>query len=612
MVPHGHEAPPHPHDDAAAATDGEGSPGVATRVALERTVAALTGAEEHPVRIGPYRIVERLGAGGMGLVFAARDERLERDVAIKLLRRDLSDHGGLPDLALDEARIAARLDHPNVVTIHEVGAFEGQPYFVMERIVGEDLRSYARTHAPEAVLDAYLQAARGLEAAHEAGIVHGDFKPENVLVDDRGRARVIDFGVAALQVAMADAPCAGTPGYVAPEVAAGAPPTPAADLYALAVSIYEGLTGRRPAGADDMEGPLPRRIPRGVLATLRRAAHADPAARHGAVGAFVAEIDRAFARRRTLRATALAGGALVAMFGLSRVASPPAGAAGTDATVPTDAGAPAEPSMVEVAGVHAARLSNGFSVFVVPRRDAATLEARLVVRAGYPAEGDLPGLAHLALVAVEAGTERLGTLDPERDLRLREREAALFAELARPGAPSARARVFAALARLREEAAGSWVSAPGDAVLARWGARRYGVLQGWDVRTVAEIPRGRLVPYLALEAERLRAPVLRDFWGIVARTAAEAAGAARAVAPGERLADRLLTEHLGFVVDPVAELNTVAAFPYAETARFLRERFVPGQAALILVGDLDPTMTLAAVRRAFEGLAPAPDARPYP
>ena len=151
-----------------------------------------------PSHIGRYRIEGPLGAGGVGLVFAAFDPVLGRRVAVKLLRSDRPGMAAAGDRLREEAQAMARLAHPNVVTVYDVGEHEGGVYIAMELVEGLSLRDWlAETARPwREVLGAYFQAGRGLAAAHDAGLVHRDFTPANVLMGRDGRVRVVDFGLA--------------------------------------------------------------------------------------------------------------------------------------------------------------------------------------------------------------------------------------------------------------------------------------------------------------------------------------------------------------------------------------------------------------------------------
>jgi serine/threonine protein kinase len=173
----------------------------------------------HPepgARVAHYLVGERLGAGGMGVVYRARDTKLHRDVALKFPPPELS-----PERLEREAQAMARLAHPHVVTVHEVGdAGGGQLYIAMELVEGQTLRAWLRERprGRREILDVFVAAGRGLAAAHAAGLVHRDFKPENVLVGADGRARVSDFGLAR-ESTRGDTEVAysGTPTYMAPD-----------------------------------------------------------------------------------------------------------------------------------------------------------------------------------------------------------------------------------------------------------------------------------------------------------------------------------------------------------------------------------------------------------
>ncbi len=213
--------------------------------------------------LGPYRILAPLGAGGMGEVYRARDTRLARDVALKVITAALA---GDPDRVLrfeQEARAAGALSHPNVVVIHDVGVHEGAPFVVMELLEGETLRErLARGPlAPRRAADIACQAALGLAAAHEKGIVHRDLKPENLFITKDGRVKVLDFGLAKLTRPDVLAPAGeepaavaetetgivlGTVGYMAPEQVRGQPADRRSDLFALGCVLYEMLAGHRP------------------------------------------------------------------------------------------------------------------------------------------------------------------------------------------------------------------------------------------------------------------------------------------------------------------------------------------------------------------------------
>jgi len=217
------------------------------------------------VRIGRYDVLERVGHGGMGTVYRARDPELSRSIALKVLRVDRSE---VQWRMLTEARALARLSHPNVVTVHEVGTHDDRVYLAMEYVEGPTLREWLEVgRSPEEIRGVFVQAARGLAAAHEAGLVHRDFKPDNVIIGDDGRVRVVDFGVVKAgeepepSGSVGDAPVGltatgrllGTPAYMAAEQFAGTRVDARADVFALCVSLYEAFARERPFSGTSAE-----------------------------------------------------------------------------------------------------------------------------------------------------------------------------------------------------------------------------------------------------------------------------------------------------------------------------------------------------------------------
>ncbi len=214
-------------------------------------------------RLGPYEIVASLGAGGMGEVYRARDTRLARDVAIKLVHpRFAADSEQLRRFE-QEARAASQLDHPNILIVHDLGSHEGSPYIVSELLEGESLREKLGTPLPpRKAIEYVVQVAHGLAAAHEKGIVHRDLKPENLFVTKDGRVKILDFGIAKLtqpvvsSVPLTEALTAsvptepgvvmGTVVYMSPEQVQGKMVDQRSDLFSLGVVLYELLSGGRP------------------------------------------------------------------------------------------------------------------------------------------------------------------------------------------------------------------------------------------------------------------------------------------------------------------------------------------------------------------------------
>jgi tetratricopeptide (TPR) repeat protein len=292
-------------------------------------------------RLGRYIIQRCLGMGGMGIVHAAYDPELDRRLALKLVRVDRVGAARARELLSREARAMARLSHPNVVAVHDVGA-EGERLFVaMELVDGLTLDRWCTTHQPSLheLLKLFEQAAQGLAAAHEAGIVHHDFKPSNVLVEASGRVRVSDFGLALLTRTeptltgeAARSPLlsrpgarAGTPAYMAPEQLLGSATGPATDQFSFCVTLYELLYAERPfAGTTFTEireavlSGVPRPAPRGTKVpgwlrlVLLKGLSASPEDRYPSMHALVS----ALRRERTLRRRRRVGLGLAATVGL--------------------------------------------------------------------------------------------------------------------------------------------------------------------------------------------------------------------------------------------------------------------------------------------------------
>ena len=330
----------------------------AAAVAAAATAAGSPGAGSDPhelvagTQIGRYLVEGPLGRGGAGEVFAARDTQLDRPVALKLLHP-------APGLAREdpaaverlrrEARALARVSHPNVVAVYEVGNVGDRLFIAMELVAGQTLRAWldAEPRCWREIVALFAAAGRGLHAAHEHGFVHRDFKPANVLVDDHGRPKVVDFGLvrsgddadgaadpgAEARAEVADLTLTGTvlgtPRYMSPEQHKGERAGPRADQYSFCVALYEALFGAPPfAGetfaelrAEVLRGDVtwPARaggVPTAIVRALRRGLATRPEYRYPSMRALLTVLERALSRRRRARLAALvAGGVALATAG---------------------------------------------------------------------------------------------------------------------------------------------------------------------------------------------------------------------------------------------------------------------------------------------------------
>ena len=309
------------------------------------------------IQVGPYQVLSVLGAGGMAEVYRARDTRLGREVALKVVNAALAGDPELVQRFEQEARVAGSLKHPNVVAVYDVGRHEGVPYFVTELLEGESLRQrLTRGRIPlQTALEWGAQLARGLAAAHAHGVIHRDVKPENVFVSPDGQVKLLDFGIAKLAEAaqhggphgLMDATVTptggstrtgavlGTPGYMSPEQLRGESLDARSDLFSLGVVLHELLSGARAfPGSSFVESgyailhndptPLPGELPTQVTQVVLRCLEKEPGRRFQSASdlAFALEVLRGGARsevERTLPARPhrprlpLAGVALLAL-----------------------------------------------------------------------------------------------------------------------------------------------------------------------------------------------------------------------------------------------------------------------------------------------------------
>jgi tetratricopeptide (TPR) repeat protein/predicted Ser/Thr protein kinase len=324
--------------------------------------AGLFGEAEAPVEVGRYRVLEKIGAGGLGVVYLAHDPELDRQVALKLLQPEpggSSASGVGQDRLLREAQAMAQLSHPNVMTVFEVGRHGADEVFIaMEFVDGQTLGDWVRAKAPsrDDILRAFCDAGAGLAAAHAAGMIHRDFKPANVLVGRDGRVRVLDFGLAksmrqvdpvttnlsdsearAIDVKLTSTGMfMGTPAYMSPEQHSGAPVDARSDQFAFCLALWESLFGARPytgttvdaLAAEKRRGPpsapdasgADAKVPAWIVEVLRRGLSPDQGDRFGSMPELLEHLDspatdpRVPVRRR-IRLAAASATVLLALGG---------------------------------------------------------------------------------------------------------------------------------------------------------------------------------------------------------------------------------------------------------------------------------------------------------
>lgn len=322
--------------------------GLETDLQLARISKGLFQDGSQPARLGRFVVVDRIGSGAMGTVLRAYDPQLDRSVAIKILRTEAGERDQRAQTRLErEARALAKLNHPNVVSVHEVGTTQGQMFVAMEMVEGGDLAAWL-TRRPDPssrfseALELLFQAGRGLSAAHKAGVVHRDFKPANILIGSDGRVRVADFGLARigastelLESREADAEgsesasvtqtgaVVGTPAYMAPEQRDGRPADALADQYSFCVTAWEALFGVRPAPKVELVAPPGANSQaRSVAAALKRGLASDRTARFEDMATLVDTLARNPVQRRQRLAIGALGfvgvGALAAGYGVER------------------------------------------------------------------------------------------------------------------------------------------------------------------------------------------------------------------------------------------------------------------------------------------------------
>jgi tRNA A-37 threonylcarbamoyl transferase component Bud32 len=396
-----------------------------------------------------YEVIRPLGEGGMGIVYEAEDRLLRRRVALKLIRRETKQERAAAARLIREARVMAALEHDHVVSVYDVGTWLGRVFIAMQMIEGTTLRQWAqaapRTNAEK--LRVLIEAGRGLAAAHACHIVHRDFKPDNVLVDSHGVARVTDFGIARqldcteseirpkvdavgdTQLTQSGA-ILGTPAYMAPEHSLGGDVTEQADQFAFCVAAWELFAGHRPfAGVtisevltNKMAGEITptstERWPAGLESALRRGFAVDPGARYPSLDALIAQLEQISVatprrRRRFVRAATIFGATvsaaalsvLVASTSLggdaiaTRVEAAPAPTPVAPIAAP-GAAAPSAAAPIEIEPITLPAPAIAETEVAAPKRARATRKVR--AKASPPAPVQVATVAPTAVTAAPA------------------------------------------------------------------------------------------------------------------------------------------------------------------------------------------------------------------
>jgi serine/threonine protein kinase/Flp pilus assembly protein TadD len=261
--------------------------------------------------VSHYRIINKIGSGGMGEVYLAEDTELDRQVALKFLAPHLCQDEECRRRFKREAQAAAKLDHPNIVTVHEVKEYQGRPFFAMAHVEGQSLREYAagRELSADDVIELGIQLCEGLQAAHDNGVTHRDIKPSNILIDSHGRARIVDFGLASVvgkdQLTRTGSTL-GTVGYMSPEQVQGKEIDHRSDLFSLGVVLYELITKQNPfkrdsdaatlkAVSEDTAEPLARykrEVPELLESIVAKLLEKNPAHRYQSAAGVVSDLRR--------------------------------------------------------------------------------------------------------------------------------------------------------------------------------------------------------------------------------------------------------------------------------------------------------------------------------
>lgn len=329
-------------------------------------------------QFGPYRVVSRLGTGGLGDVYRAHDPLLERDVAIKLLTGDFADDQVGFQRARQEARAASALNHPNILTIHEIGESDGTPYIVSEYVEGRTLRARIRDGLmplPRA-LDIAVQIASALAAAHKSGIVHGDIKPENVMIRPDGLVKVLDFGLASPDGELVGngssrGAIAGTPAYMSPEQASGQDVDTRTDIFSLGVMLAEMLSGSVPSLAPHSSKEAQKILAR-MVKTDRDERYSSADQLHADLKELRDSLGRRRLHRLTVGALVMLGAVTIGMVGIWLARSSPAASPPVAKLTPITSNNRAVAAAISPEGAHVAYVTQETDGAVVRLREVDT------------------------------------------------------------------------------------------------------------------------------------------------------------------------------------------------------------------------------------------------
>ncbi|MFT3691792.1 MAG: protein kinase [Kofleriaceae bacterium] len=623
--------------------------------ALGATLTAHTSGGPTAVResaprttIGRYRVISRLGAGGMGTVYVAEDPDLDRKVAIKILHATSDTSSARLGR---EARALAKLRHPNVVTIHEVGRDGSDEFVAMELVDGVTLREWQQTpHTFGEKLDVLGQAARGLVAAHAVGLVHRDFKPDNVMVGANGRVQVLDFGLAktaadsidpdataptkpiALDELTRTGAVVGTPAYMAPEQFAGEPTDARTDQFAFAVVTFELVNGFRPFAGVTYETladavmagkrstqTRPSDVPARIQTALDRALSIAPADRFPTLEAFIAELvatpPPVPPKRRRL-ALALAGALVVGGAVLVAtakhdhpIAAPadPLQAIFATSRLPEPLAAPLPNDPYKVT-IH--RLSNGLTVYISTNRKSPRISTTLLVRAGSR-DAPTSAVSHLVEHMLGKGTDKVGTTDFAKESPHLDKLKALYQARDRATTDTERASLLAQIDTENVEASRFAIPSETETAQALLGVTNVHASTSYDTSMLsADVPSNKLGQWAELLGERWRNPVMRLFHSEVGLVFSEIQQERSHAGSGwyamlDAMNAALFPNHP--YSNPIGgSYKDIAAEPYTQSETFLHTYFVPNNAALFLAGDVDANQAIPVLEHALAGWKPQP------